>query len=408
MKIAYLDMPSGVSGDMLLGALIDAGWPVDALRNTVAAMNLPADSWHVRLESVQRGALAATLVHVNVTEGDAHRHLSDIRTIIQRADLPVTVQNNAIAVFTRLAAAEAAVHGTGIEAVHFHEVGALDAIVDIVGVCAGLDALGIEQLYAGSFPLGEGWTQSAHGRIPLPAPATLKLLAAAGAATRPAPGPGELVTPTGAALVCALAQFRQPAMHLTRIGTGAGQKEFGWPNVLRLWLGDAADAMVHPTAPEPALRGLEQSALIELTTNIDDMNPEFYEPLQRVLFARGALDVWLTPVQMKKGRPGTVVGVLAQPHDEAALVNVLLRSSTTLGVRVQNVRRYAAERRFDRVETHFGPVTIKLKLIDGHVVDMKPEYAECLALAEAHEVPVQQVDAAARAAVSDRLFRHQS
>jgi len=235
-NIAYMDMPSGISGDIFLGCLVDAGWPVAELQETVEKLGIAPELWQIEAESVMRGPLSATLVHVRVAEEHHHRRLHHIQEIIQASTLPAAVQERAIAVFTRLAQAEATVHGTTVEEIHFHEVGALDAIIDIVGVCAGLHALGIEQLYASGVPLGHGWANTEHGKIPLPAPATLALLTAVQAPNRPAPGPGELVTPTGAALLAELALFRQPLLRLDRIGLGAGQKEFEWPNIARLWL----------------------------------------------------------------------------------------------------------------------------------------------------------------------------
>jgi len=390
--IGYLDLPSGVSGDMLLGCLVDAGWPVDDLIATVRALHLPAENWSITAERVMRGPLAATLVHVTAPEESHHRHLSDIQSIIAASDLPAAVQAQAIDVFARLASAEAAVHGVDVESIHFHEVGALDAIIDIVGVCAGLHALGVTQLYAGALPLGSGWVNSAHGKLPVPAPATLALLTAAGAPSRPAPGPGELVTPTGAALVCTLAEFRQPMMTLRRIGYGAGQKQFDWPNVARLWLGEATTAAEQPGTSDML------PAMVQLETNLDDMNPEHYGPLVEHLLAAGAADVWLTPVQMKKGRPGIVVSVLAAAAHEAVLARLLLEETTTLGVRVHVVHRHEAERSFATVETAYGPVRVKLKLIDGAVNGAKPEHDDCVQLAHAHQVSPRQVEMAAIAA----------
>ena len=393
--IAYLDMPSGISGDIFLGRLADAGWPVEKSRATTARLGLPAGSWSVEQVRVMRGPLAATLLKVEAAEGDRHRHLHHIAEILEQADLPQSVKDRSLAVFTRLAKAEAAVHGSSIEEVHFHEVGALDAIIDVVGVCAGLDALGIQQLYASSAPLGEGWTKSAHGRIPLPAPATLAILAGVGAPTRPAPGPGELVTPTGAALVAELAHFRQPPMRLRRIGLGAGRKEFDWPNVARLWLGQENDA---------GTGDYQAEAMVVLETNIDDMNPELYAGVSQALFAAGARDVWLAAIQMKKDRPGVQVSVLAMAADEAALVTTLLRETTTLGVRVLPVTRYAAERTMQRVMTTFGEVQVKVKLMDGVAVGAKPEHEACVRLAEAHGVPVRVVYEAAAAAAYNTLL----
>lgn len=391
--IAYLDMPSGLSGDMFLGCLVDAGWPITALQGTIARLNLPPDSWSVRAENVMRGPLRATLVHVAVTEGDQHRHLHDVRQIIRAADLPESVQAHAVAVFTRLAEAEASVHGTTIEEVHFHEVGALDAIIDIVGVVAGLEALGIERLYASGVPLGEGWTQSAHGRIPLPAPATLALLAAVNAPNRPAPGPGELVTPTGAALLAELATFTQPPLTLQRIGLGAGQKQFDWPNVARLWL-------AQPQEREAA----QQDAYVQIETNIDDMNPELYAAATEKLFDAGALDVWTTPIGMKKGRPGVLLCALARAADEERVANAILRETTTLGVRVHAVHRHEADREQHTVQTGYGPVRIKLKWVDGELHGAKPEYADCQRLAAEHGVAVRRVQEAAQAAAHGRFL----
>ncbi len=381
--IAYLDLPAGLSGDMFLGCLVDSGWPIDALRSAVAALDLPAGSVQVRAEQVQRGPLRATLVHVDVTETAQHRHLSDIRELIERSSLAPWVQAHAIATFARLAIAEARVHGQPVEHIHFHEVGALDAIVDIVGAAAGLHSLGIEQLYASAVPLGSGWVQSAHGQIPLPAPATLELLTAASAPTRPAPGSGELVTPTGAALLAQYARFEQPEMRLLRIGIGAGQRDPAWPNVARLWLGE-------PLAAGP---------MVEIATNIDNMNPELYGAVTQRLFASGARDVWLTPVQMKKGRPGVVLSLIAPAALESTLSDLLLRETTTLGVRVHTVHRHEAMREQHTVDTRYGPIQVKLKLIGGAVWGAMPEYDDCMRAAEAAGVPVRVVyeEAAARA-----------
>lgn len=373
--IAYLDLPAGLSGDMFLGCLVDAGWPVEDLAAAIDALGLPPGSWQIRAEPVLRGPMRATLVHVDTADKAQHRHLGDIRALIERANLPPWVQAHAIATFARLAMAEAKVHGEPVEHVHFHEVGALDAIIDIVGAAAGLHALGIGHLFASGAPLGSGWTESAHGRIPLPAPATLELLAAAKAPTRPSPGPGELITPTGAALLAQYAHFEQPEMRLLRIGMGAGQRDPAWPNLARLWLGEA----------------LATGPMIEIATNIDDMNPELYGAISQRLFAAGARDVWLTPVQMKKGRPGVVLSAMAPAGLEATLADLLLRETTTLGVRVHAVRRHEAGREQRTVETRYGPIQVKVKLVDGAVWGAMPEYDDCLRAADMANVPVRLV-----------------
>ena len=392
--IAFLDAPSGISGDMFLGCLVDAGWPLFELHAVVTTMGLSQDDWRITQTEVMRGPLQATLVDVEVHEGHVHRHLSDIRTIINETDLSPTIKANAIAVFTRLAEAEAEVHGMAVESVHFHEVGAIDAIIDIVGVCAGIEALGIQRLYAGSLPLGPGWTQSAHGRIPLPAPATLNLLAAANAPTRPAPGPGELVTPTGAALICELATFAQPPMRLQKIAIGAGQKEFDWPNIARLWLGEP-ELPIQDHSPH-------RQKLIQIETNIDDMNPEFYGHVVDQLFAAGALDVWMTPIQMKKQRPGTILGVLARSNDEDPLSDLILRETTTLGVRIHSVHRHEAARELRTVDTEWGPVRVKLKFVGKKLVGIKPENDDCRQLASKNEVSLQAVYERAQSAARQR------
>ena len=380
--IGYLDLPSGVSGDMLLGCLVDGGWPVERLRQTIERLKLPPGEWAVQVQQVQKASLRATQVEVLFAEGRHNRRLADVRQIIQASDLPEIVRRRAIAVFTRLAGAEAKVHGTTPDQVHFHEVGAIDAIIDVVGVVHGFYAMNVERIYASPLPLGPGWTGSDHGRIPLPAPATLELLAAAHAPTRPAPGPGELVTPTGAALLAELAAFEQPAMKLERIGVGAGQCEFAWPNVARLWLG------------QPEFAG----TLVQLETNIDNMNPQLYPAVSDKLFAAGAKDVWLTPIQMKKGRPGMLLSVLGPVEREAALADVILRQTTTLGVRVHAIgRRHEARRHQHSIKTPFGQVSVKVKWLGHDAVGATPEYEDCRKLAEEKNVPVRVVQESATA-----------
>lgn len=386
--IAYLDLPSGVSGDMLLGCLVDCGWPAERLRETIQLLNLPPAEWAVQVQHVQKGAFRATQVEVLFEEGRQRRGLADVRKIIEDSSLPQIVRTRAVAVFTRLAAAEARVHGTTPEEVHFHEVGAIDAIIDVVGVVAGFHQLNVERIYASPLPLGPGWTGGEHGKMPLPAPATLELLAAVGAPTRPAPGPGELVTPTGAALLAELATFGQPAMQLRRIGVGAGQRDCAWPNVARLWIGEAESA----------------GPLVQLETNIDDMNPQLYPAVSDKLFAAGAKDVWLTPIQMKKGRPGVLLSVLAPAEQEPTLVEIILRETTTLGVRVHALQhRHEARREFRTVQTPFGFVAVKIKWMGNQAIGATPEYEDCRRLADAAGVPVRVVHDSATVAAQGLL-----
>lgn len=447
--IGYLDPVSGISGDMMLGCLVGAGWPIGALEDTIRALALPEDAWAVSSRRVMKGAIQATLVDVQVQEaGQPHRHLRDIRTIIEASALPEQVKADALAVFTRLAEAEGAVHGVDAEAVHFHEVGALDSIIDIVGVCAGIHALGLT-LYAAPLPLGHGYIQSQHGLIPLPAPATLEMIAHAGAPVKAAPGPGELVTPTGAALVLHFVQNRWflPPMTLQKIGTGAGQKEFDWPNLARLWVGELTPSRAAPhhlsqttfaplhgphdhaeghhahdapvvTRPAPHATGHDHATAAAhphtdghshartmslLETNIDDMNPEFYQAVGEKLLASGARDVWYSPIHMKKNRPGIKLSVLVAPDAEAQIAQLILRETTTLGMRVLQVGRHEAHRRMERVVTPYGEIAVKLKILGDEIVAAVPEYEDCKRAAHAHNVSLREVYEAA-AAVAWQAF----
>ena len=380
--IGYLDTPSGLSGDMLLGCLVDGGLPIEQLRQVLGRLALPSGQWSIEARSVMKGPLRATLIDVQVADQSHHRGLTEVAAIIENADLPQPVADRARAVFVRLAEAEANVHGTTVDQIHFHEVGALDAIIDIVGSVWGLYELGVEQLHAAALPLGSGWVDTQHGRLPLPAPATLALLAAVDAPTRPAPGDGEWVTPTGAALLAELAIFKQPAMQLARIGTGAGQRDAPWPNIARLWLGQHVD-----TGP-----------MVVIETNIDDMNPQLHDAVSERLFAAGARDVWLTPVQMKKGRPAVVLSVIAPASVESAVSELILRETTTLGVRVHRASRHEARRESRQVQTRFGPVSVKLKWMGSELVGAAPEYEDCKTAADQKGVPARQVYEAAMGA----------
>jgi uncharacterized protein (TIGR00299 family) protein len=379
--IGYLDLSSGLSGDMLLGCLVDAGWTLEGLRAAAAALPLDPSEWSISSRTVMKGAVRATLVEIRATEGHRHRHLSDIRKIIEGGTLSPGVARRAVSAFERLAAAEAKVHGTTPDRIHFHEVGAVDA-------SSGLEALNIEHLFASPVPLSDGWTMTAHGRLPLPAPATLELLASVSAPTRPGPGPGEWVTPTGAALLAEFATFEQPSITLRRVGIGAGQRDSEWPNVARLWIGDAETA----------------GGFVQIETNIDDMNPQLFGAVTDRLFTAGARDVWLTPVQMKKGRPGVVISVIALSADEARLTDVLLRETTTLGVRVHPLAsRHEAQRELREVATLYGTIRVKVKWIDRQPAGASPEYDDCVRAAQVAGVPVRAVYEAAVAAARELL-----
>jgi pyridinium-3,5-bisthiocarboxylic acid mononucleotide nickel chelatase len=388
MKLAFCDCFSGISGDMFLAALLDAGLDLAYLNEQLGLLELE-EKVEVQAAEIHKGALRATQVTVVAPDSHHHRHLSDIQEMIGGSKLPEPVKMDALAVFQVLAEAEGRVHGISPEQVHFHEVGALDSIVDVVSAAVGLHALGIERLYASALPYGSGQVNSDHGPLPLPAPATLEILARAHAPLVPTPARSELVTPTGAAILAARATFDRPDMVLTRVGVGAGRKELPWPNVLRLMVGESP---AHVTQP-----------VVLLETNIDDMNPQLFGSVMQRLFSAGALDVFLTPIYMKKNRPATLLGVVARRSDEAELARIILSETSTLGLRVQPVYRYEAQREIQQVETPYGVLPVKVKLLDGRAVQAQPEYDACQAAADAHGVPVGEVYLAALVAGKQRM-----
>jgi uncharacterized protein (TIGR00299 family) protein len=372
LNIAYLDCFAGAGGDMLLGALIDIGLPLSELTSELC--KLPLTGYELRAAKAQCGPLTGTKVTVALAEAQEaeHRSLSQILDIIAASDLPQPVKGQGARIFSRLAEAEAKVHGITVEEVHFHEVGAVDAIVDVMGVVLGFHLLGVEAVFASVLPLGYGSIDTAHGNLPLPAPATLELLAMSGAPVRPEAEAGELVTPTAAAIITTLASFHCPPFTLERIGYGVGAR-----HVLRLWLGQTTEV----TTPE----------LLLLQTNIDDMNPELYGYVMERLFAQGALDVWFIPIQMKKNRPAVTLCVLTSAQAEGALIETILRETPTLGVRVQAIGRRQAEREVVEIETSLGRAAVKLKRLHGSPVAVVPEYEDCRRLALEHRLPLQEV-----------------
>lgn len=383
---AYLDCFSGVSGDMLLGALLDAGLPLDALRDGLARLALPG--YTLDAERISDHGISGTRALVKLHEADsAHRHLSDVETLLAAADLPPRARDRATAIFRGLAQAEAAVHGTSVEEVHFHEVGAVDSIVDIVGAAIGFELLGIDELYCSELPLTGGRVKAAHGALPVPAPATLALLKSTAAVWRPVPTEGELVTPTGAAVVATLARFERPSINVRQVGYGFGQKQLPWANCLRLLIGEApATAPAHDDPTD-----FERDEVVVIESNIDNMTGEALGWLMDRLLAAGALDVAYAPLQMKKNRPGSLLTVIAAPGDSERLAAVILRESGTLGVRMSRGERLKAGRREQTIETPLGPARVKLKLDGGRVVGASPEYDDARGLAEAHNLPVEIV-----------------
>jgi pyridinium-3,5-bisthiocarboxylic acid mononucleotide nickel chelatase len=391
LNAIYFDCFSGISGDMALGALLDAGLSLDALRTELTKLQL--DGWSIEAERGVRRYLSGTRALVHAPEQATHRHLSDVQSIIESSALAPELKQRAIHVFTLLAEAEGQVHGIPAGQVHFHEVGALDAIIDIVGVVVGLALLGIQEVYASALPLGTGWTRAAHGALPLPAPAVLALLAGAGAPTIPDDTPFELVTPTGAAVLAGLAEFRRPPLRIHRVGYGLGARDLERPNVLRVWLGTVGDGGLGmgDWAEIPHPQSLIHHPPVLLETNIDDQPAEQLAYAVEQLFALGALDAWLAPIHMKKGRAATLFSALVPAELEDAAVALLMRETTTLGLRRRAVERHVAERASITVETRLGSVRVKRKRWQSQDLGAAPEYEDCARLAREHGVPLREV-----------------
>jgi uncharacterized protein (TIGR00299 family) protein len=380
MKICYLDCFSGISGDMLLGALVDAGLPAERLEEELR--KLPLSGWKLRTARVQRGGLAATKLDFDAEETHHHRTWQTIREIIRGSELSAPVRDRAEAIFTRLAEVEGAVHGADPNSVHFHEVGALDSILDIVGASIALEALGVERVVVSALNIGTGTVKTAHGTLPVPAPATAALLK--GAPVYSSGKSGELVTPTGAAIVATqAAQYGAvPPMSVTTIGYGAGSRDpKGYPNVLRVMLGEAAEIA----------SGIEEPAVTILEANLDDMSPEVGGYFMEQALEAGALDVFYTPVQMKKNRPGVLLTVVC-PSDKADdLSELVFAQTTTIGLRSYQAQRRVLKRSLVTVDSPLGPIRIKVAELNGRALNAAPEYEDCQRLADEKGVPLKQV-----------------
>jgi uncharacterized protein (TIGR00299 family) protein len=389
--IGWLDCSAGVSGDMLLGALVDVGVPLPVLQSAVDAVGVEP----IRLvrNDVVRGGIGACKVDVEVSEPAGTRTWSDVRALLDAAPLDEAVRARALSVFARLAVAEAAVHRVAVDDVHFHEVGALDALADIVGCAAALEHLGLERLTAGTVTLGSGTTRGAHGPLPVPPPAVLALLT--GAPVQAGPVPREMTTPTGAALLMTVVDAfgPLPPMVLLRSGSGAGGRDPAeLANVLRLVVG------------EPVQPAVDSSALL-MSTNVDDLDPRLWPGVLQSLLAVGAHDAWLTPILMKKGRPAHTLSVLCPPAVASAVRDVVFRESSTLGLREQRVDRTVLERAEHTVRVDGQPVRVKLGLLHGEVVNAMPEWADVAAAAAVLGRSAKSVLAAAHAAAAEVTLR---
>ena len=385
MRIAYFDCFSGISGDMTLGALVDCGVDLLALETELRRLNLP--NWKISAERVKRGAIFATQVKVEAAETHHHRGLTEILRLIAQANLAPRITDRATRIFRRLGEAEAKVHQIDVEKVHFHEVGAVDAIIDIVGAAIGFELLGIDEFACSSLDVGAGNVKTAHGILPVPAPATAELLR--GSPTYSSGIAKELVTPTGAAIATTLAtKFGEmPPINLKSIGYGAGSADLAErPNVLRLLVGDAVGM-------EKGERWDAPITVIE--ANLDDLNPQIYGYFVERALAAGALDVFSTPVQMKKNRPGILVTLMCESASVNKLIDLIFRETTTIGVRTHEVRRRTLEREIVPVETPLGEVRMKVSRMNDTMLNATPEYEDCRQIAAQKGVPLKQVIALA-------------
>ncbi|MFL6276608.1 MAG: nickel pincer cofactor biosynthesis protein LarC [Blastocatellia bacterium] len=394
MRALYFDCFAGASGDMICGALIDAGADWNELQTQLASLGLRG--YQVSTERVKRSGIAATKFHVAVDEAtQPHRHLKDICEIINRSTLSDLTKQRAVRAFELLADAEALVHATTRERVHFHEVGAMDSIIDTVGAMIGFELLGIERCLASALRVGHGTVKTAHGLMPVPAPATAELL-------RDVPVyagdiEGEFVTPTGAAIIATLAESfgPLPGMKIAKTGYGAGSRDpQGFPNALRVVLGDVESS--------EALTGHDEVIAV-IETNIDDMNPQAFGFVMEKALMLGALDVFLTATQMKKSRPGILLTVLCEPAARETIIQMLLAETTTLGVRYYDARRRVLARTLETVETCYGEVRVKVARDGGRTLHFQPEYEDCARLARQLDVPIIEVQSAASARYRERL-----
>ncbi len=391
MKQAYLDCSSGISGDMFLATLIDAGATVERLFGELKKLPLGFYEFH-RTRAV-RGGLVGTRIDIRVPGEQPHRHLADIQALLEKASLPEKAACQAMKTFDRLAAVEGRLHNVSPGEVHFHEVGAVDAVIDIVGTCIGLEMLEISDLICSPLNLGSGRVDAAHGSLPVPAPATMELLKDIPVYSSGLEG--ELVTPTGAALVATLASGfgPLPSMKVARIGYGAGENNFpDHPNIARLFVGEQIEAV----SGQPGLPGDEIVSVIE--ANVDDMSPQLYGYFLERALAAGALDVTCSSAQMKKNRPGLTISILCEPGKSDALSQLLFEQTTTIGVRIYEARRKVLDREQVTVETPYGAVQVKVARRDGKVVNAAPEFEDCQRLATERAVPLKQVITAAEAA----------
>jgi uncharacterized protein (TIGR00299 family) protein len=395
MRIAYFDCFSGLSGDMFVGALLDAGLKIEILEKELNKLNL--SGYQLEVNKVLKKGISASQFKVKIQEKGVERRFKDILNILEESKLDQEIKNEVKKIFFKIAEAESKIHQEDIEKIHFHEIGGLDSIMDISSAVIGIKALEIKEIYSSPLPLGQGLVQCAHGILPLPAPATLELLK-----NIPTYGGGmesEMVTPTGAAIISTLTKDfgERPLMKIEKIGYGAGEREFSIPNLLRVSIGekilsdrDLMDGYVH-----------DEALLIE--TNIDDMNPEFYNYIMDKLFSQGALDVFLTPIQMKKNRPAQMFSIIVYEQNLKEILEVLFSESTTLGVRIKEVKRLKLTQANFIAETKYGKIKVKVGIFKEDIKTIAPEYQDCQKIAQQYQVPLKEIYEEAKKVAYDRM-----
>jgi len=383
MKIAYFDCFSGISGDMTVGSLLDAGLKIGTLEKELKKLGLTG--YQLEVDKVVKKGISATQFKVRIKEEGVERRFKDILTIIEKSKLDEEIKKETKKIFFNIAQAESKIHRKDLDKIHFHEIGGLDSIIDITSAVIGIKTLGIEEIYSSALPVGKGFVKCAHGVIPVPAPATLELLK--NIPTYSGGIESEMITPTGAGIIGTLAKsFRErPLMKIERTGYGAGEKEFTIPNLLRISIGEKI------LKDEHSKDGYVSDEVVLIETNIDDMNPEFYDYIMERLFSQGALDAFLTPIQMKKNRPAHMLSIVVYEQNLKEILEVLFSESTTLGVRIREIKRLRLAQQNFIAETKYGKIRVKIGIFKGEIKNIAPEYEDCKKMAKQHQVPLKEV-----------------
>lgn len=387
MKIIYFDCFIGASGDMILSALLDLGVPLEIVQEAINKLGV--GEIVLSVERVEKHHISALSLNISASPQKESLSYREMRGILERAEIGEKIKRESLAILERLAFAEASVHGVEVDEVHFHELGGVDTLVDIVGTVTLMDFLGIEAVYSSPLPLSYGFIEIEHGILPLPAPATMKLLE--GVPVRSVDIEGETLTPTGAGIITHFAKdYRLPPMKIIKVGYGAGKKDFPLPNILRVFYGEMT-------------KSFPKEEVVLLETNIDDMPPNLYEGVMNELFQEGALDVFLQPIIMKRSRPAVLLSVLCYPTDADKLVEIIFRETTTLGVRFNRIERAILERELIKVRTKWGEVDVKVAKSGDEIISFAPELRSCEEIARERKIPLKMVmDEAKRAFLENR------